>query len=257
MILTVRSLTVTYGRHCAVHEVDLLARPGEVTGLLGPNGSGKSSLVRSIAGLVAHGGRIDFGGAQRAEMRIGYMPQDHTVRAALSVFEVVLLGRLKTLALRVSPDDLAAARATLATLEIEELAERQLGELSGGQRQLVMLAQVLASDPQLLLLDEPISALDLRHQLDVLGIVQRLTRARGLTTIVVLHDLNAAARHCDALYVLDRARKVADGSPAEVITAGLLADVFGVEALVDHARDGKPVVIALRSITGGAQRTTR
>lgn len=236
--------------------MDLVARPGEVTGLLGPNGSGKSSLVRSVAGLVAHSGRIDFAGVARGAIRIGYMPQDHVVRAALSVFEVVLLGRLKTLALRVSPSELAAARATLETLEIQDLAERQLGELSGGQRQLVMLAQVLASEPQLLLLDEPISALDLRHQLDVLGIVRRLTRERGLTTIVVLHDLNAAARHCDALCVLDRARKVADGSPAEVITIGLFAEVFGVEALVDHARDGKPFVIALRSIAGASRRSS-
>jgi iron complex transport system ATP-binding protein len=250
--LLLAGVGVSYGRHRAVDAVDLSAQAREVTGLVGPNGSGKSSLMRAVAGLVAHAGSIDFGSAPRAATRIGHMPQDSALRAALSVFEVVLLGRLQSLALRVAHADLEAARLTLDTLGIAHLAERPIGELSGGQRQLAMLAQVLASDPEVLLLDEPISALDLRHQIEVLDIVGRLTRERGLTTIMVLHDLNAAARHCDAICVLHRGRRIAAGSPAEVITTDLLATVFGIDAIVETARDGRPFVVPLRARAGMA-----
>jgi iron complex transport system ATP-binding protein len=246
--LALAGIQVAYGTRRAVDGVDLVAHPGQVTGLIGPNGSGKSSLIRAIAGLVPASGRIAFDGRARDTARIGHMPQDHAVRAALTVFEVVLLGRLRSLALRVARADLEAARTTLETLGIADLAERQIGELSGGQRQLALLAQVLAAEPSVLLLDEPISALDLRHQLEVLDVVGRLTRDRALTTLVVLHDLNAAARHCDALHVLRDGRKVAGGAPGAVLTAELLAEVFAIEAFVERARDGHPLVVPLRAL---------
>ncbi|MDP3321836.1 MAG: ABC transporter ATP-binding protein, partial [Bosea sp. (in: a-proteobacteria)] len=166
MKLTVEGLSVRYGVTQAIEAVDVAAHPGEVLAVIGPNGSGKSSLVKAVAGLVAHAGVVRFDGSPLRPERIGYMPQDIGARAALTVLEAVLLGRLGRLGLRVRPEDLAAVEAVLGELDLMPLASRYLGELSGGQRQLVFLAQALASEPSLLLLDEPISALDIRHQLE-------------------------------------------------------------------------------------------
>lgn len=230
MSLIVRDLGVRYGQRQALAGVSLEARPGEVTAIIGPNGSGKSSLIRAIAGLVGHQGVVRCGSDGAA--RIGYMPQDVGSSAALTVLEVVLLGRLRALHLRLTDADLDAAGAALATLGIEHLASRDLVELSGGQRQLVFLAQVLASEPQILLLDEPISALDIRNQVEVLDTVRRLTRERGLITLVVLHELSAAARAADRIIVLKEGGVAGDGRPDSVLAPQLISDVFGIDAIV-------------------------
>lgn len=248
MILSTESLTLRYGETLAVDAATLEAHGGEVTALLGPNGSGKSSLVRAVAGLVRHEGRILFDGATARPERIGYMPQDIAGRSALTVLEAVLLGRLKTLALRVSPDDLGAVSTLLSDLGLTALARRTLGELSGGQRQMVWLAQALASEPRLLMLDEPISALDMRHQLEVLALIRSVTRQRGLTTICVLHDLAAAARFADSVALMRAGRIVAQGRPSDVITAKAVAAVFDVEAEVRAMSGGRLSVTPLRPV---------
>ncbi len=248
MRLTVEGLRVRYGATQAIAAVDLTAHPGEVLAVIGPNGSGKSSLVKAIAGLVTHAGVVAFDGSPLRPERIGYMPQDIGARAALTVLEAVLLGRLGRLGLRVRPDDLAAVEAVLGELDLTPLASRYLGELSGGQRQLVFLAQALASQPALLLLDEPISALDIRHQLEVMEIVVRMTKARGLTTLVILHDLNIAARFADTVMVMRKGRVVCCGRPEAVIDAVMVASVFGVEATLSADPDGRLIVTPLRAI---------
>lgn len=248
MKLSIEDLSVRYGGTTALAGLGLAAMPGEVLGVIGPNGSGKSSLVKAVAGLVPHGGRILRGADDGAAARIGYMPQDTSTRAALTVLEAVLLGRLGRLGLRVKPDDLAMARAVLDELDLGGLAGRYLGELSGGQRQLVFLAQALAAEPNLLLLDEPISALDIRHQLGVMQTVRRLTHERRLTTIVVLHDLSIAARFADRIAVICAGRLICHGPPAEVIEPDTVAAVFGVEAALSAAPDGSLVVTPLRAV---------
>ncbi|WP_439494390.1 ABC transporter ATP-binding protein [Bosea sp. (in: a-proteobacteria)] len=248
MKLTVEGLSVRYGTTQAIEGVDVAAHPGEVLAVIGPNGSGKSSLVKAVAGLVKHDGMIRFDGSPVRPERIGYMPQDIGARAALTVLEAVLLGRLGRLGLRVRPDDLAAVEAVLDELDLMPLASRYLGELSGGQRQLVFLAQALASEPALLLLDEPISALDIRHQLEVMEIVLRMTRARTLTTLIILHDLNIAARFADRVLVMRAGRAICCGRPEAVIDAAMVASVFGVEATLSADPDGRLIVTPLRAI---------
>ncbi|MBL8705379.1 MAG: ABC transporter ATP-binding protein [Rhodospirillales bacterium] len=236
------SLCVAYGRERVLRGIDLRAAPGTVTALIGPNGSGKSTLLRAIAGLVP-----STGGIRRPSGRIGYLPQDGNARAVLTVLEVVLLGRLHTLGLAVGRADIEAAAEVLHDLGLEHLGDRHLGEISGGQRQMVYLAQVVAAAPTALLLDEPTSALDLRNQMDMLDQVRRLTRARNLATIVAIHDLNAAARFADQVVALDRGRLVAAGTPADVLTAALLAQVYRIEALVVAGADGLPSIAPLRA----------
>ncbi|PTM39605.1 ABC transporter ATP-binding protein [Bosea sp. 124] len=248
MRVTIEGLCVRYGTTTAVAGVDLAAEPGEVLAVIGPNGSGKSSLVKAVAGLVRHSGTVGFGNGPRKPDRIGYMPQDIGGRTALTVLETVLLGRLGRLGLRVGPADLAAVEAVLSELGLTALAARYLAELSGGQRQLVFLAQALACEPALLLLDEPISALDILHQLEVMEIVRRQTTARRLTTLVILHDLNIAARFADSIAVMREGRLLCHGPPERVIGSAMLAAVFGVEAALSTAPDGRLVVTPLRAI---------
>ena len=240
-------LTLRYGRRTVVDGVELTAEPGEVLAILGANGSGKSTLLRGLAGLMPCAGTIGWDGAQAGPGTVGYMPQDNAVRAGLSAFEVVLLGRLRSLTFRVGAEDLGAARAAMAELGIDGLADRRIGELSGGQRQLVFLAQVLAGNPRALLLDEPTSALDIAHQLHVLDLLRTTTRRRGLTTLVVLHDLNAASRFADRIAIMHQGRLLAHGVPSEVLQPMLLESAFNVHVTVDRGSDGQPVVLPLRA----------
>lgn len=255
MIVAAEGLGIRYGARVALDDVSCVARPGEILAVIGPNGSGKSSLVKAIAGLVPATGTLRFDGALARPKRLGYMPQDNGARAALTVLETVLLGRLGRLGLRVSPEDLAGVQATLEALGIGDLASRYLDEVSGGQRQMVFLAQTLASDPKVLLLDEPISALDVRHQFEVLDCLRALTLERDLTTICVLHDLNVAGRYADQILALRAAEVVAHGPTSTVLTRDLVAELFGVEALVQD-RDGRPMVTPIRALVNAAHPST-
>jgi iron complex transport system ATP-binding protein len=247
VIVEASGLSVRYGSRRAVDGVSFTAQPGAFLAVIGPNGSGKSSLVKAVAGLVAPEGVLTFDRGARPARGVGYMPQDIGARATLTVLEAVLLGRLGRLGLRVAPSDLAEVRTVLVDLGIEAFAPRYLDELSGGQRQMVFLAQALASEPRLLLLDEPISALDIRHQFEVLDRLRALTTDRGLTTICVLHDLNAAGRYADQILALKAGRAVAYGPAAQVLTRDLVATLFEVEAVVED-RDGRPCVTPLRTL---------
>ena len=248
MRIETTNLQASYGRSQALYDVSLTALPGEMLAVVGPNGSGKSTLLRVIAGVHPCGGTVLFAGGPRPSRGIGFMPQDTSSRAALTVFETVLLGRLGHLGYRLTARDIAATREVLERLDLTALIQRTLGELSGGQRQMVFLAQALAGDPKVLLLDEPISALDMRNQLEVLEVVRSQTRTLGLTTLVVLHDLAAAARHADRIALMSAGRLVDAGTPADVLTEDRLAQVFGVRTsrLVDGL--GNLVIVPLHAI---------
>jgi iron complex transport system ATP-binding protein len=248
MMLEGRHIGVRYGSHVAVEDVSMTATPGEVLALLGANGSGKSSLLRALAHLQAHSGTIAWDGAAAPAGSVGYMPQDNAARVALTAFEVVLLGRMRSLALRVGSRDLQAAQSAMEEIGVADLAPRRIGELSGGQRQMVLMAQVLAAGPRVLLLDEPTSALDIAHQLHVLDLLRTATRQRGLTTIAVLHDLNAAARFADRVALMHRGRLVGIGAPEAILRPTLLQSAFDVHVAVDHGSDGHPVVLPLRAL---------
>lgn len=248
-MLQAQHLNVSLGRHAILHDVSFEARPGEVTALLGPNGSGKTTLLKTLAGLLPARGQLQWQGQALPLQRggqlhpaCGYLPQDCSTRSRLSVTEAVLLGQLGALGWRVSAEQRTAVQQQLAALGLGALAERRLCELSGGQRQMVFLAQVLLREPSLLLLDEPISALDLQHQVQVMRSVREQTQARQLTCVVVLHDLNAALAYADRVLLLQHGRLLAAGPARDILTPAVLAPVFGVAIHQAHTTSGHSVL---------------
>lgn len=248
-------VSFSYGSQPVLRDVNVPPLPaGSVTALVGPNAAGKSTLLKCIAGLLRHRGRITLDGADVSSLprrevarRVSFLPQDVPVHAVLTVFEAVLLAQRPPGAWRVGRDAPARVEDVLRRLGLEDLALRYLNELSGGQRQLVSIAQALARPARVLLLDEPTGSLDLQRQLEVLALVRRHATERAVTAIVSIHDLNLAGRHAERVVVLHRGGVYAAGPPAEVLTAAMLGDVYGVDARVGVDGDGHPQVTALAS----------
>lgn len=249
------------GKHI-LQGINFFASEGEFVGLLGPNGAGKSTLLRTLAGLnTPTAGAVTIEGdalpalpAQEVARRVAYVPQDTNVTFDFSVWEIVLMGRhphINRFAMEGERDHVIAARA-LEDVGASRLAERTITSLSGGERQMVFIAKALAQEPRVLLLDEPISALDIRHQLHVLDLVRSYTQT-GATAIAVLHDLNLAARFCDRLYMVADGRVVSEGAPEVVYTEAAFAHSYRVTAAVRHDElVGRPTVTALTALDRGA-----
>ena len=251
--LCIHDLSVRYDKRQVLTSLEAGPLPrGEITALLGPNGSGKSTLLRALAGLTrVHTGSLSLDGeplalsaASARSHSVVYLPQALPAGVRLQVLESVVVACRATrgygavLPGTAHGDDLAHAHAVLRRLGIDELAARSLDELSGGQRQLVGIAQALVRDPQVLLLDEPLSALDLNHQFHVMQVLREVTRESRIVTVVVLHDINAAMRTCDCAMLLHEGRHCAFGSAAEVVTPARLARVFGVSTRIEPCSRG-------------------
>ncbi|MDI3298996.1 MAG: ABC transporter ATP-binding protein [Bacillota bacterium] len=253
--LDAQALQGGYRRRLVVRGVSLELRGGVVTGLLGPNGAGKSTLIRLLAGALApEAGRVRLdgaegaaGGARRRARQMAVLPQGEPEPAGMTVRDVVELGRYaRGGGARGDGGGRAGERRALErALELTgtlELADRPFLELSGGERQRVLLAQALAQEPKVLLLDEPTAHLDLRHQVELLELVRRQAEA-GLAVLAALHDVNLAALFCDRLLVLAEGRLVAQGRPEEVLRPDLLEAVYGTPVMVTrHPALGVPQV---------------
>ncbi len=247
--LRVTGLAAGYRGRPVIRNLDLpLLNAGEVHSLIGPNAAGKSTLMRALAGLLPATGSAFLGErallklplAERARF-ITYMPQTLPQGVALTVLETVISALRASPVSEVSLDSHAASRRALHVLDrigIAHLAMEGLDRLSGGQRQLASLAQALVREPRVLLLDEPISALDLQYQLRVMKLVRELAREHGMIVLVVLHDLQVAARWSDGVVVLSHGKVVATGTPAQAITPDVLARVYEVSARVEHCSNG-------------------
>ncbi len=236
-----RGVELRHGRRVIVADLDLEVGTGRLTSLVGPNGSGKSTVLRAIAGLhPPAAGSIEIGGRpieglkpKERATRLSLLPQDPAVPAGLTVREVVELGRHPHRGLlRSHADDPEIVERSLADSDVAHLADRRIEQISGGERQRVWLATALAQDTALLLLDEPTTFLDLRHQLDLLALLRHQVEVRGRSVIVVLHDLNLAADHADELVVLHAGAIVAQGSSEEVLADPAIGTTFGVEVTV-------------------------
>ncbi|GAA1530886.1 ABC transporter ATP-binding protein [Brevibacterium picturae] len=245
MRVDIASLSVHLGGRPVVSEVTLSVPSGTVLGLLGPNGSGKSTLLRAVAGIappppghVRYDG-TDLTAVRKKELarRVAVMAQEHSEEFEIPVIDLVLLGRIphgKGFG-RDSAHDLAIAHDSLARAGAGHLADRPFSALSGGERQRVLFARALTQDTPVLVLDEPTNHLDIAHQLELLDLV----RATDRTVLLALHDLNLAARSCDALGILKDGHLVCYGPPDEILDTGLIRSVFDVESTsVDHPHTG-------------------
>ncbi|HOX39791.1 MAG TPA: ABC transporter ATP-binding protein [Candidatus Brocadiia bacterium] len=252
MILEGVNLDFSYGETPALKGVSVTIGGG-VTAVIGPNASGKSTLLRCLCGLLRPRGKALLDGVDVARLkapelarRVSYLSQGFWPQAFLTVFEFVLLGRLHQLSWRVSAVDVDCVNRLLREFGIADLASRRITEVSGGQAQMAAIAQALAREPQVLLLDEPTSNLDMKHQFETGELLRALAGSRGISVVVALHDLNLAARFADVVYVLNDGRVHSSGSPAETLTAEMIASVYGVSARIGFGDDGRPEVIPLR-----------
>ncbi len=254
--LSIHDLSVRYGKRQILTSLNAGPLPrGQITALLGPNGSGKSTLLRTLAGLTrAQAGTLSLDGeplalsaAAARSHSVVYLPQALPAGVRLQVLESVLVARCATRGAFIErsarADDFSRARAVLERLGIDALASRSLDELSGGQRQLVGIAQALVREPQVLLLDEPLSALDLNYQFHVMRVLRDITRERDIATVVVLHDINTAMRACDQAMMLRDGYMVCFGPVSEVVTRENLAQVFGVTARIELCSRGQHQVL--------------
>jgi iron complex transport system ATP-binding protein len=256
MRLQAVDIKLGYGDRLIVDGLDLGIEPGTVTTIIGPNGCGKSTLLRALGRLLKPSGgevlldgkRISAIPTKEVARVLTVLPQSPTAPEGLTVADLVARGRHphQTWYRQWSSDDESAVGHALTLTGLADLAERPLDELSGGQRQRAWISMALAQGTDLLLLDEPTTFLDLAHQVEVLELVRHLHRESGRTIVMVLHDLNLAARYTDRLVAMREGSVVAAGTPREVLTEDLLRTVFGLDSkIIDDPVAGTPLVVPI------------
>lgn len=256
--LRAESVTVGYGEHPVVHDLSLAVADGQVTTIVGPNGCGKSTLLRTMSRLLKPtSGTVLLDGEPIQDIhtrdvarRLALLPQSPIAPDGLLVRDLVGRGRHphQRWFSQWSPEDEQIVELALEMTDTSALRDRPLDQLSGGQRQRAWVAMTLAQDTDLLLLDEPTTYLDLAHQVEVLDLVTRLNRERGRTVVMVLHDLNLAARYSDTIVVMKDGVIATEGTPAEVFTPTLLATTFGLDAdVLPDPRTGLPIIVPTSS----------
>ena len=253
-VLRADTVSIGYGQRIVVEDLSLELMKGGITALVGPNGSGKSTLLKTLARLLKpskgdvylNGTAISRISPSAVAQEIAVLPQGPVAPAGLTVGELVEQGRyphagpLKML----RKQDYSAISEAMRLTGMEDFANRSLDSLSGGERQRAWIALALAQETPVLLLDEPTTFLDIGHQLEVLELVEQLNRDKGMTVVLVLHDLNHAARYASRMVALKDGEIVADGPPSEVLTPELLDFLFGVHAhIISDPETGKPVCL--------------
>ena len=239
-----------------LHEISFDVTAGEILGIIGPNGSGKTSLLKLMARLLRpHAGTIRLFGSDVAEMpqdavarTVAVVPQESQYAFSYTILQTILMGRFphrRSSGLGLfsweAQDDLRLAHHAMEELDVAHLATRSIHEVSGGERQRAVIARALTQEPRVLLLDEPTAFLDLNHQLEICRILRRLNEHRGLTVVMVSHDLNMASQYSDRVMLIDNGGIVRLGSPDSVLRPDVLAEVYRCEVIVDrHPDTGLP-----------------
>jgi len=252
--LELKNISFSYFNGLILQDIDLSVRPGEMVGLLGPNGSGKTTLIKIASGILRpKKGEVRMDGALISRMerkavsrRLAVVPQSFNTPFAFTVKEVVSLGRipfLKPMA-EENENDRKIIDSVMELVGVAALKERRFDELSGGERQKVVLAMALAQQPQILLLDEPTVHLDIHHQVQILEMVKQLNISTGLTVLAAMHDLNLSSLYFNRLILLKAGAIQADGTPAQVLTRDIVESVFTTPVIVEtHPVTGDPQII--------------
>jgi iron complex transport system ATP-binding protein len=261
-------LHVQFGAREVLHGVSLAVARGEMLAIIGPNGSGKSTLLRALGRMrKPESGAVRLAGDDAWRItprdfarRVAFLPQAPEAPSDLTVAELVWRGRFphRGLLSAATPADRNAVEAAIAQAGLEELRARQIGTLSGGERQRAWIGLALAQEPELLLLDEPTTFLDIGHQQELLGLLTRLNEERGLTVVMVMHDVAQAAHYAHRIVALLDGRVLHDGVPTEVVTAERISTLFGARVSVLHdPATGAPVIVPVALHSGGGSRVAR
>lgn len=255
--LALENVSVEYTDRMAVRAFTDTVRPGEWLCIIGPNGAGKSSLLKAVAGLTSHSGRILVDGAplkarssRRRAQLVAYVPQSPVLPPGMTGAEYVLLGRnpFVTHFGTESAHDFAMVDDVVERLDLADLVARDVETLSGGERQRLVIARAIAQEAPILLLDEPTSALDIGHQQQALELVDRLRREHGLTVVSAMHDLTLAGIYSDRLVLMHEGSTVASGTAEEVLRPETLGEFYGVNVRVHREPDGTVIVVPHRSL---------
>lgn len=249
--MEIKNIAVKYGKKEVIKDVSSIFTGGNVVSLIGPNGTGKTTILKAIASLIKHKGEVKVignAGESIFQESFTYVPQMSVSVINLTVFEMVLLGRVKDLTWRVEKVHLDAVAQILEDLKLTHLSYNKFSSLSGGQKQMVIMAQALVSRPKVLLLDEPTSALDLKHQLQVMEVARDYTKKTGAITILVLHDIALATRYSDELLLLHGGYSIKQGSVKDVVKPELLEKIYEVKLDISESKEGYITVTPICTI---------
>ena len=252
--IELQNVWLGYGRKVVLKELTFQVSPGEIVGLIGPNGCGKSTIIRALSRVISPiSGKIFLDGKDITKIPrrdlarlLGVVPQMPLLPSVFTAFEIVLMGRNPHLGLfqYEGPRELAIAWQAMEKTATCSLAERRVGELSGGEIQCLLIARVLAQETKAILLDEPTANLDIGRQVEILDLIKNLCLENNLAVLAALHDLNLASQYCDRLVLINNERVHAEGTPREVITSGNIKEVYGAESCVyTHPLNGLPAVL--------------
>lgn len=250
MMLSVKNLGVTLNNRSILKDISANFYEGEMVGVIGHNGAGKTTLLKAIAGLIKYEGSVEIKDGEKLIDRstIRYVPQMSSVSTQLTVFEMVLLGLVKDLSWKVTQEIFQQVDDVLHAMQIDQLAYIPMSELSGGQRQLVFLAQAFVSKPKVLLLDEPTSALDIRHQLIVMNAIKNYTETHSAITLTIMHDLLSASRFSQKILLLENKGLSILDEPALVLEAQCLERIYNVKVSVEKTQSGFLNVVPIKPI---------
>ena len=252
-IINLSKVSFAYEIHPVVNAISLSIKNGEFVGVIGPNGSGKSTLLKLISGILhPDQGKVAFKGKniesiKRRELAqsLAWIPQESHLAFPYQAIEVVLMGRhpyLSPLAFEGEEDIFIAERAMELT-DTRQFSSRLLTEISGGEKQRVMLASAMTQEPEVMILDEPTSALDIKYQIEILNILKQLREERKLTLVLAMHDLHLASKFCQRLILLDEGKMVCEGKPEEVLKKSILERVYGIRVKIFTDQDDGSLII--------------
>lgn len=262
--IELQNVWLGYGRKVVLKELTFQVSPGEMVGLIGRNGCGKSTIIRTLSRVISPiSGKVFLDGKDVTKIPrrdlarlLGVVPQMPLLPSAFTAFEIVLMGRNPHLGLfqYEGPRELAITWQAMEKTATCSLAERRVGELSGGEIQCLLIARVLAQETKAILLDEPTANLDIGRQVEILDLIKKLCLENNLAVLAALHDLNLASQYCDRLVLINNERVHAEGTPREVITPGNIKEVYGAESCVyTHPLNGLPAVL----LSAGNNKSTK
>ena len=251
-ILQTQPINFSYDQDTILHSISISINPGEFIGVIGPNGSGKSTLLKLLGGLLKpDSGQLNFKGKsyldyQRKQLAqsITWVPQEHPMVFPFKVSEIVLMGRHPHLSAFTfeGDEDIEIARNAMARTQTLQFAQRNFNEISGGEKQRVVIAGAITQEPELMILDEPTSALDIKYQIQILKILKQLNEDKNMTVILAMHDLHLAAKFCNRLILLEDGKIFQDGKAKEVLQKEHIEKVYGVKVHLIHDQNGNIMI---------------